>query len=64
MFDDVWVEVYRRSTSGVIEKVLVCDKAGQRIELPITNYKVDQGVQDPGIAQLHIFHGRVEYKDA
>lgn len=64
MFDDVWVEIHRSlRRGGVIEKFLVCDKAGQQIELPLTKYVVEQGVQDPGIAQLHVLHGRVEYKD-
>lgn len=65
MFDDVWVEVYRSAKqAGTLVKVQVCDKNGQRIDLPISKYRVEQGVQDPGIVELHILHGRVEYKDA
>lgn len=60
-FDDVWVEVHRDGL-GRIQKVEVCDNKGQRVNLPITGYTVEQGVSDPGTACLNIFHGRVEYK--
>jgi hypothetical protein len=64
VFDDVWVEIHRDlARGGVIRRFVVCDKGGQRIDLPITKYIVEQGPQDPGTAQIHVLHGRVEYID-